>query len=476
MSTDTQPAKPYWKNKKVIGGVLGIVVALFIASQTPPPGLSAQGLNAVAILCWAVTYWIFDVFADYIVGLTMSILFVVCKVVPMNIAFATFATDTWWILVAAIGLGAAATKTGLLTRISLIVLKIFPATFKGQVLALIGCGTIFGTLIPSTTAKMAIMAPLGLSISEALGFKKKSPGATGLFAAVGTGFNLSAPIFQSSSFLAYVLIGMFPAVEKARFTWTYWFLAAATWGVVMLAGCILAIFMLYKPESNLKLPPDFIENKIKEAGPFTRDQKITLAVSVGALFLWMTQPIHNVQASIVALSGLCILLACNIYDRADFRKLILWDAVIFLGTVISLGTVFSTLKIDLWIGSLVGPVLAPFAANIYLYVIVLSILVYLLRFVIVSISASVSVLALVFIPIAAAQGIHPFVAAFTVYCASNIWNVFYQALVWLMAYYATGGDMVEFKEIRKFSIAYMFISIIGLIASIPVWKMMGLLK
>ena len=30
--------------------------------------------------------------------------------------------------------------------------------------------------------------------------------------------------------------------------------------------------------------------------------------------------------------------------------------------------------------------------------------------------------------------------------------------------------MVEFREIRKFSIAYMFISIIGLIASIPVWK------
>ncbi|MDR3566102.1 MAG: SLC13 family permease [Negativicutes bacterium] len=475
MDKAQKPATPYWKNKKVIGGILGIVIALAIAFQTPPQGLSAAGLKAVAILCWAVTYWVFDVFPDYIVGMTMSILFVVCKVVPMNVAFATFSTDTWWILVSAIGLGAAATKTGLLTRISLVVLKIFPATFKGQVLALIGCGTLFGTLIPSTTAKMAIMAPLGLSISEALGFQKKSPGATGLFAAVGTGFNLSSPIFQSSSFLAYVLIAMLPQAMQAQFTWTYWFLCAATWGVVMLTGCILAIFYLYKPEEDVKLPPDFIENKIKELGAFTRDQKITLAVSVGALLLWMTQPIHNVQASIVALSGLCILLACNIYDRADFRKLILWDAIIFLGTVISLGAVFSNLKIDLWIGSLVGPVLAPFASNIYLYVIMLSVLVYLLRFVIVSISASVSVLALVFTPIAVAQGIHPFVAAFTVYCASNIWNVFYQALVWLMAYYATGGDMVEFSEIRKFSIAYMFISILGLVVSIPVWRFMGLL-
>jgi len=45
-----------------------------------------------------------------------------------------------------------------------------------------------------------------------------------------------------------------------------------------------------------------------------------------------------------------------------------------------------------------------------------------------------------------------------------------------VGYYAAGGDMVEFSEMRKFSIAYMIISVVGLLASVPVWKMMGLLK
>jgi DASS family divalent anion:Na+ symporter len=106
----------------------------------------------------------------------------------------------------------------------------------------------------------------------------------------------------------------------------------------------------------------------------------------------------------------------------------------------------------------------------------LSIIVYVLRFFVISVGSAVAVLTLVFAPVSAAQGIDPFIAAFTVYCAGNVWYVFYNSIVWVVAYYATGGDMVEFKEMRKFSIAYMIISIIGLMASVPAWRMLGLLK
>lgn len=475
-SASISTSTPIWKNKKVIGGILGIIIALGIALQAPPSGLSPQGLKAVAILCWAVIYWVFDVFPDYVVGMAMSALFVITKAAPMNVAFAAYSTDAWWLLVAAIGLGVAATQTGLLTRISLIVLKIFPATYHGQVMALIGCGTFLGTLIPSTTAKMAVMSPVALSISNALGFKKKSPGATGIFAACGTGFNLSSPFLMSSSFLAYVAVSLLPKAEQAQFTWSFWFLCAATWGIILLIGCTAAIFYLYRPEKDVRLAKGFIDEQLEALGPFTKEQKITLIVALTCLAFWMTQSLHKIPASIVALTGLCILLACNVYERADFRKLIVWDAIMFLGSVTSLGSVFGTLKIDAWLASLFGPVLAPFASNIFLYIAMLSIIVYVLRFFVISVGSAVAVLTLVFAPVTAAQGIDPFIAAFTVYCAGNVWNVFYNSIVWVVGYYATGGDMVEFKEMRKFSIAYMIISIIGLLASVPAWRMLGLLK
>lgn len=464
------------KNKRLIGGVLGIIIGFGVAMQPLPAGLSWAGLKAIAILCWAVTYWVFDVFPDFVVGLGMSALLVVTKTTTINVAFATYSTDTWWLLVSAIGLGVAATKTGLLTRISLLVLKIFPATYKGQVMALIGCGTFFGTLIPSTTAKMAVMAPMALSISNALGFEKKSPGATGIFAACGTGFNLSSPFFLSSSFLGYVVISLLPKADQAQFTWMYWLQCAAMWGIVLIIGCTLSIFWLYRPKEDVRLAPGFINEQIEALGPFSKEQKLTLVVALSCLGFWMTQSFHNIPASMVALIGLCILLAYNIYDRNDFRKLVVWDAIFFLGSITSLGSVFGTLKIDQWIGSVLGPVLAPFASNIFLYLITLSVMVYILRFFVISVGSAVAVLGLVFAPVAAAQGINPFIAAFTVYCAGNVWNVFYNSIVWVVAYYAAGGDMVEFKEMRKFSIAYMIISVVGLLASVPVWKMLGLLK
>jgi DASS family divalent anion:Na+ symporter len=463
-------------NKRVIGGVLGIAIAMVIAIQSPPAGLSAEGLRALAILCWAVTYWMFDVFPDYAVALMMTVLFVICNVVPEKIAFATFGSSSYWLLVAAIGLGVAATKSGLLSRTSLLVLTMFPATYRGQVIALIGCGTLIGPLIPSVTAKMAVMAPLGLAISDALGFKHKSPGSTGLFAALGTGFNLSCPIFLSSSFIGYIVVALLPAEYRPQFSWINWFLCAAVWGVVMLVGCTLAIFLLYRPDQKVSIPPEFIAGELVKMGPMKKDEKITLIVLLVTLAFWITEPWHKIPASIVALTGLSILLCLDIYDRSDFRKLIMWDALLFLGAVVNLGTVFSYLKVDTWVGTVLSPLLAPYTTNIILYIIALSILVYLARFIIASLTAGVSVLALVFIPVAAAQGIHPWVAGFTVYCAANIWNVFYQSTVWLAGYYATDGKMAEFGQMRKFSIAYMIISILGLIASIPLWHFMGFLK
>ncbi len=463
------------KNKKYIGAILGIIIGLTMYFQGPFPGLSIEGTKAVAILCTTVIYWVFDVFPDYIVGLGMSCLFVITKAVPIGTAFAAYSTDTWWLLVAAIGLGAAATKTGLLTRISWMVLKVFPATYRGQVIALIGCGTFLGTLIPSTTAKMAIMSPVALSISNALGFEKKSKGATGIFAACGTGFNLSSPFLMSSSFLAYVMISLLPKEEQGQFTWFYWLMCSATWGIVLLIGCTLAIFLLYKPTEKVSLDSNFINQKIQELGDFTTEQKTTLGVAIACLLLWMTQGVHHVPASIVALIGVCILWARNICTREDFRKLITWDAIVFLGAVTSLGAVFKSLKINTWLGGLFGPVLAPYAQNIYIYLILLSVLVYILRFFVISVGSAVAVLTLVFAPISAAHGINPFITAFTIYCAGNVWNVFYNSIVWVVGYYAAGGDMVEFSEMRKLSIAYMIISIIGLLASVPVWTYLGLL-
>ena len=463
------------KNSKLPPAILGIIVAVWISLSTPPAGLTVEAMKALGIMAWAVVYWMWDILPEYVVSLLMCASWVIFKVVKFNVAFATFSSDSWWILVGAMGIGAAATKSGLLKRISLVLLDIFPATFRGQVLAMLGAGMLISPLIPSVTAKSAIVAPLGLAVSDAMGFQRKSQGAGGLFAAMGTGFISTAPMYISGSFIGYMIIGLLPQSMRETFTWTYWLQCGITWGIFMLAVMAFAILVLYKPKEDVAMPAGFVASELKKLGTISAKEKITLITLVSTLLLWMTEKIHGIPASMAALTALCVLLAAQVFDREDFRKLIVWDAVFNLGAIIGLGSVIPALKIDKWIGQVLGPILTPFVANIAIFAVCLSITVYLVRFILVSQTSTVAVMIIVFLPLAIQHNINPWIVAFIIYCASNVWNTFYQSPAWLAGYYATGGEMVTHRQMIKLSVSYMIVSVLGILISIPVWRFMGLL-
>ena len=214
---------------------LFIPLGVWIAFITPPDGLSPQTMKALGITVWAVGWWITQIVPEYVTGLLMCVFWAATKCVPFQTAFATFSTSGWWIMVGAFALGAVAGKTGLLKRISLCVLHLFPASFAGQVWGLIASGTVISPLIPSINAKATLSTPIALSISDELDMERKKAGACGLFGACYVGFVLAGHMFMSGSFTHYVLVGMLPP-EYRGVTWLDWLLWSLPWGLVMLVG------------------------------------------------------------------------------------------------------------------------------------------------------------------------------------------------------------------------------------------------
>jgi DASS family divalent anion:Na+ symporter len=148
--------------------------------------------------------------------------------------------------------------------------------------------------------------------------------------------------------------------------------------------------------------------------------------------------------------------------------------VIFIGCIINIGAVFPHLGIDKWIGSVAGPYLIPMVSNIWLYIIVGSIAIYLVRFFIVSMIATFTIFTVIVTPFAVSAGVNPFVTAFVILAAVNVFHMFYQNSTYLAGYYAA-GDMVAHNKMIRLSVAYMIISIIGLLACVPIWQMNGFL-
>ena len=365
---------------KILGLFLGIGVGFWVALTSPPQGLSVAAMWTLGIFVGGVFFMIFDVMPDYLVTLGMCTLWALFQTVPFEKAFSFFSNANWWLMVGALGMGVAAQQCGLLRRISFLIMRLFPATFRGQTAALLGAGLVIGPLIPSSTAKGSIFAPLSLGVNDAMGYPRKSKASGGLFGAVWMGFVCIFPAYLSGSFLCYMMKSVLPKDVQAQFDWVTWFIMALPWTVVMIVLIYLAIQYLYQPEKTDTLPKGYAAEQLAKMGPMSVAEKVTLVVLLLSLLLWMTERVHGVSAAIVALIAMIILLYAKVFDRAEFRAKMPWDVIIFVGTIIGIAAVFPLLKIDKWMGTVIAPYVSPLVANPYAFVVGFTVFIYVLRF------------------------------------------------------------------------------------------------
>jgi hypothetical protein len=59
---------------------------------------------------------------------------------------------------------------------------------------------------------------------------------------------------------------------------------------------------------------------------------------------------------------------------------------------------------------------------------------------------------------------------------SNLWSVPYQFASYLAFWSGSQGRLFGHDQIRGFSIAFMVLSLCGVLVSIPVWRFLGLLR
>jgi DASS family divalent anion:Na+ symporter len=459
---------------KRIVAVLAVGLGIAIALMDPPQGLTRQAMIALGIVVWAVFWWITQVVPEYVTAIMMCTLWAGTKCVSFRVAFDSFSSPGWWIMVGAFGLGSIAGKTGLLRRISLWVLSLFPPTFNGQVLGLLASGTVISPLVPSMNAKAALSSPISLAISDSLGVERKSPAASGLLGACYGGFVLMGHMFLSGSFSHYIMIGALPAPYN-QITWLDWMLWSLPWGVVCFAALAGFIMLLYRPKQPVSLPKGYGKEQLAKLGPMTRDERIVLAVMLCALVLWMTELVHGISASVVAVTAMCVLLGLKVMTAKDFKNGIEWPAVMLIGCVFNMAPVIKALGIDKYLGGIFGSVIAGLAAQPALFVTAIAVSIFIVKFLVTNMTSAAIMFSLILTPIAVQAGIHPWIIIFVAFCAGNIWLLKYQNTIYLCAQFATKGEMSDHLPMVKLCFVFMGVVIVGSIVSIPYWRMLGLL-
>ena len=483
------------RNGLIFASVLVVVFYVLACSMKfgEDSVLSAASFVYAGVFLAVIVLLLTGALADWVVVLGASSLMILTDAVFRKVGimtepvftmpglFGAFSGSTVWLVIMVFALSAGIGKSGLLNRIAIAILSVFPPTYTGAVVAMMCTGTVLSPLIPSVNAKVNILIPFATSTTEEMGIKPRSKGALGLFTACYLPAYLGGNAFLTGSVYVSVICGFITSyaaalgVEGASFNFVSWLVAASVWFVVLLAGTFLFCAVLCRPAEKVEFSKTFFKDRLKEMGAMRRDEKIAAEVLVIALLLWSTSSFHGMDTAMIGWAAICVVCATGLLAPSDFNTKIPWSLVVFIGSLLGMANYMSTLGWSDAIAGVLGPILAPLVASPWIFVPFICIFTYLLRFLIIEQNTALVVVMAIFGGLMHAAGMNLYVIIFTEFMSSMCWTVPYMNPFAMATLGVAGGKYVTFPEMRRASILYMAINLVGCTASIPLWYALGFL-
>lgn len=457
----------------LVATLLAVSSVVFFATAHPALGLSRQGMLFTGISLAAVVFWIVNLIPSYIVALLMAMAWVIGGLVDAETALSGFASPLWLYLLCILALGAAISKSGLLYRLSLYALRAFPNNYRGQLMGIVTSGLLVNPLIPSSTAKVALATPLAQSIAHGMKFEDQSNGSAGLALAAMVFYGYSVPFTLTGTYSNLLGLGLIP--ESSQFGWLKWFVFALPAMVVFSIVMLTAISLLFKPEKNSRpLSPETLDEQVAVLGALTREEIITVIVSVGAILMLILQSWHGIDSTWVMLAGFSLLVLTGVLDTNSLKNGIDWPFLLFIGVAFSFTAVASQLGVVTALTAILAGYMHPFMSSPYLFVPAVVLAGFIVTLVIRD-DPAVILLVVSLLPLAQQAGIHPWILVFVVLLTSDAFFFSYQSPTYLTAYFSTDGRAFSHRQGQKVAFCYALAVVISLLASIPIWQWAGLI-
>ena len=463
--------------KKAVFLAIGLIIMAASFLIGPVEGLSKEGVHGLGIFFCAICLWIGDVFPFFVTCLAFMCTLILTGTVTFAVGFQGFTSSIFCFILGALGMSVAFENSGLLKRLSLCIMKLFSPTFRGQTLGLLATGIVISPVMPSVTAKTAILMPFSRGIAEAMGYAPRSKGMHGIYSAAYCGVTLGCYAFYTASFFAIVARGMMPAELQAEFGFVKWFTHSLLWLAVTFLLLAVVINVLYRPKGKGEnLTREYVSGQLKAMGKMSRKEIISLVFLVVCVILWALDNRTGLPSHVIALAASMLMIMMNVITVKEYLEGVSWNMVLMFGVLTGLGGIFGELGIDDYVAKLVAPVVNLAAGNATLLIASIMILIYVMRFFLTVQMAAIPIFMSIFMPICQHAGISPFIVAFITSTSCALWTVLYQNTLAMQGYAAYGGEAnIKYSSIAKLSVCYMAINLVAVLVNIPVWHLMGLI-
>lgn len=348
----------------LIGQILCLVVPVLI--WFAPLRLEPRIQHMFAIGAFMIIAWITQAAEFALAGFIGCFLFWALGVAPFKVAFAGFADHTAWFLFGAMLIGLIADRSGLARRLAYTVMGHVGISYSRILLGLVITSFLLTFIVPSGLARVVILAAIALALLEAFQARRGSNTARGMFLVLTYTGNIFDKMLLAGAG-SITAAGLIQKMGGVRVMWGEWLLAFLPCSIATVLFAWWLTLRLYPPERTACAPDKaYFQRELAAMGPWSPAQTKGAILIGCAMLLWMTDSLHHIPPTMVALGvGLFALLPrVGVLDSGAMRNLN-YMPIFFVAEAVSMGSV---LEATHGLGVLTGSVfhwIQPALTNIY---------------------------------------------------------------------------------------------------------------
>jgi sodium-dependent dicarboxylate transporter 2/3/5 len=405
---------------RLIGLIMGPLVAVAVFASPAPAGLSQTGWWIAGIGLWMALWWMTEALPLAVTALLPLIMFPLLGLRGIEATTPAYAHPLIFLFLGGFLLARALHVWELDRRIALTVLRYAGASPRGVIAGLMAV-TAFLSMWVSNTATTMVMLPIGLSIVATLGQEDGDADNDSVATALLLGIAYAATIGGMGTIIGTPPNALFAAFMAKAYdievSFFRWMLIGVPLVIVMLPIAWLVLTRLAfripgrTPGDNAQHTADLIAAKLAALAPVSRPQRMLAGLMTLVAAAWIFRPLLadlmpwlKLSDAGIAMTGAVLLFLLPVdLKRGRFllswteAAKIRWDVLILFGGGLALAAAIGESDLARWIGAqLIGLKALP----VILLLLAVGVLI-----VFVGELASNTAMAAVFLPVAGATAI-----------------------------------------------------------------------
>ena len=460
---------------KIAGWTLVLVLppALYLVALSAK--FSVEASLFTAILGATILMWMFALVDEFVPVLFAVVTTLFIGLAPSSVALGGFSSSKLLLLIGVFALSAVMTMSALSQRVMLWALLRLPDRPFWQRFVMVAGGYLLSPVMPSANARVALLLPVFKDMANGLRLPSRGVAITGLAAATFAGGILFSPMMATSKSANIAAIGFLPQQMQLQFSGLFWLWAAAAAALTVTILHFLLSARLFPGGEQAAMQREVMQADLDAMGPMKSSEKVAAGGFLFFLAGCATVTWHHISPALLGGCVLLLLLVTGTLLRKDFQRQVDWPMLLFLLGIDCITKIMGYLEIDRALAAAASDLFGFVGGSSFLFILAALATSIVLRFFLPT-TPSMLTTAIILLPVAAANGIHPWICIFLAALFSDIWFLRYQGTNgYLQICASEDADRINEPRLLVYNHWMNLARVAAAFASVPWWQWLDLL-